>query len=56
MVFMVDNLYEGNTKKVENFVNNKELAELYEKWNEMYEISRYEIFKESDLAKFEVCI
>lgn len=56
MVFVVDNLYEENAKNVENFVNNKKLVELYEKWNEMYEISRYEIFKESDLTKFNVCI
>ena len=56
MVFVVDNLYGGNVKNIENFVNNKKLVELYEKWNEMYEISRYEIFKESDLTKFEVCI
>ncbi len=55
MVFVVDNLYDENTKNVENFINNKKLAELYEMWNEMYAISRYEMFKESDLVEFEVC-
>ena len=54
MIFVVDNLYEENTKNVENFIDNKKLAELYEKWNVMYAISRYEIFKESDLVEFEV--
>jgi hypothetical protein len=56
MVFVVDNLYEENTKNIKNFINNKKLVELYVMWNEMYEISRYEIFKESDLIKFKVCI
>ena len=56
MVFVIDNLYEENTKNIENFVNNKNLVELYEMWNEMYEISRYEMFKDSDLTKFKVCI
>ena len=56
IVFVIDNLYEENTKNIENFVNNKNLVELYEMWNEMYEISRYEEFKDSDLTKFKVCI
>jgi hypothetical protein len=56
MVFVIDNLYEENTRNVENFVNNKNLVELYEMWNEMYEISRYEEFKDSDLTKFKVRI
>ena len=56
MIFVIDNLYEENTRNVENFVNNKNLVELYEMWNEMYEISRYEMFKDSDLTKFKVCI
>lgn len=56
-IFVVDNLYNNeNTKNVENFIKNKRLAELYEKWNEMYAFSRYEIFKESDLDKFQVCL
>jgi hypothetical protein len=55
MVFVLDNLYDENTKGVENFIKNKYLTQLYEKWNEMYEISRYEMFKESDLDKFQVC-
>jgi hypothetical protein len=29
MVFVVDNLYKENTKNIENFVKNKNLAELY---------------------------
>ena len=56
MVFVVDNLYEENTKNVKNYINNKKLVEIYEKWNEMYEISRNEIFKDSNLIKFEVYI
>jgi hypothetical protein len=56
MVFVVDNLYDTNVNNIENFTNNKDLVKLYESWNEMYAISRYEMFKESDLEKFEVCI
>lgn len=48
MVFVIDNLY-NDTK---DFVKNKELTEFYVIWNEMYIISRYEVFKESDLIKF----
>lgn len=55
MIFVIDNLYDRNTKDAENFIENKDLAQLYEEWNEMYAISRYERFKESDLSKFEVC-
>ena len=51
MIFVVDNLYDD----IENFVKNEDLAKLYETWNEMYAISRYEMFKESDLVKFRVC-
>ncbi|CAB4407649.1 unnamed protein product [Rhizophagus irregularis] len=51
MVFVVDNLFVNNEDD-ENFVKNKDLAKLYEAWNEMYAISRYENFKESDLVKF----
>ena len=54
MVFIVDNLYAGNDKEVENFVSNKNLAKLYEKWNEMYILSRSEEFSERDLVKFKV--
>ncbi|RGB30741.1 hypothetical protein C1646_764942 [Rhizophagus diaphanus] len=46
MVFIVDNLYKENTNNIENFVKNKDLTMLYEIWNEMYMISRYEVFKE----------
>ena len=31
MLFVIDNLYVGNNKKVENFVSNNNLAILYEK-------------------------
>ena len=54
MVFVLDNLYENT--EVENFIKNEDLTQLYVRWNEMYEISRYEMFKESDLDKFGVCI
>jgi hypothetical protein len=54
MIFIIDNLYKENTKKVKNFIANKALIKLYEKWNNMYKISIYEIFKQSDLNKFEV--
>ena len=56
IIFVIDNLYEKNTRNIKNFVNNKNLVELYEMWNEMYEISRYEEFKDSDLTKFKVRI
>jgi hypothetical protein len=56
MVFVVDNLYKENTKGVKNFIKNKDLTQIYETWNEMYAISRYEMFKESDLVKFKVRI
>ena len=52
MVFVVDNLYNDT----ENFVKNKDLTKLYVVWNEMYLISRYEMFKENDLDKFKVCL
>jgi hypothetical protein len=54
MLFVIDNLYVGNDKEVENFVSNNNLAILYEKWNEMYILSRSEEFSESDLVKFKV--
>lgn len=50
MVFVIDNLYEDT----EHFVKNKDLTKLYVTWNEMYTVSRYEVFKESDLTKFKV--
>src|SRR5207248_2355068 len=56
MVFVVDNLYKENTKGVKNFIKNKDLTQVYVTWNEMYAISRYEMFKESDLVKFKVRI
>ena len=56
MLFVVDNLYSKNTKNIENFIKNKDLVELYKKWIDMYMLSRYEIFKESDLDKLKVCL
>ena len=44
MVFVVDGL------------QSKNLLEVYEKWNEMYLLSRLEEFKESDLQEFQVKI
>ena len=52
MIFVVDNLYNRNNKE-ETFINNN-LSKLYESWNEMYILSRYEKFSESDLANFKV--
>jgi hypothetical protein len=54
MVFVVDNLYDENDDEVDDFVYNDDLTELYEKWNEMYILSRYEEFSENDLANFKV--
>jgi hypothetical protein len=56
MIFVLDNLYNGNDKGVDNFISNNELVKLYESWNKMYIISRYEEFSESDLEKFNVYI
>ncbi|UZO18670.1 uncharacterized protein OCT59_009982 [Rhizophagus irregularis] len=55
MVFVVDNLFVNNEDD-ENFVKNEDLAKLYEAWNEMYAISQYKNFKESDLVKFKESI
>ncbi|GES87416.1 hypothetical protein GLOIN_2v1879550 [Rhizophagus clarus] len=52
MIFVIDNLYDENNNEVDNFVNNDDLTKLYEYWNEMYILSRYEEFSESDLEKF----
>lgn len=56
MIFVIDNLYDENNNEVDNFVNNDDLTKLYKYWNEMYILSRYEEFSESDLEKFNVCI
>ena len=53
MIFVMDNLYEKNIKNTKSFIKNKDLVELYKKWNEMYML-RYEIFKNSDLEKFKI--
>ena len=52
MIFVVDNLYED--ENCESFVVNKDLVKLYKTWNKMYTISRYEMFKKSNLIKFRV--
>ena len=52
IIFVVNNLYDDT----EDFVKNKDLTKVYVTWNEMYTISRYEVFKKSDLVKFEVYI
>ena len=54
MIFVVDNLYDENDDEVDDFIDNNDLTELYEKWNEMYILRRYEEFSENDLAKFKV--
>ena len=56
MLFVVDNLYNQNTNNTKDYVENKYLASLYQNWNEMYIISKYEKFTESGLIKFQVCI
>ena len=54
MVFVVDNLYAGNDKNVDNFISNDDLVKLYVSWNEMYSLSRSEQFSENDLVEFEI--
>ena len=54
MIFVVDNLYDGDNDAVENFVTNDDLTKLYESWNKMYILSRSEEFSENDLEKFNV--
>ena len=51
MLFVIDNLYSENDRID---VSNNDLAKLYECWNKMYLLSRYEEFSESDLVKFKV--
>ena len=50
MVFVIDDIYQDNIQNIKN----KELITLYEEWNKMYIISKYEEFAESDLIKFKV--
>jgi hypothetical protein len=56
MVFVIDNIYNDYITNIEYFIENKELAFLYQAWNEMYIISRYEEFSQSDLDMFKVRI
>lgn len=51
MVFVIDNLFEDNIN-----IKNKELIEVYVKWNNMYILTRKESFSENDLIKLEVNI
>ena len=55
MLFIIDNLYNQNTNNVNNFIINKDLVDVYQKWNEMYMISKHEKFTKSNLIKFQVC-
>ena len=48
MIFVLDNLNIGKTIQ-------EKLLKLYEVWNNMYILSCYEEFTESDLNDFEVC-
>ena len=54
MIFVINNIYDDDKQSKEYVIKNRELAELYEMWNNMYEINRYEKFSESDLKKFKV--
>src|SRR5207245_3994479 len=56
MLFVVDNLYNQNTNNTKDYVENKYLASLYQNWNEMYIISKYEKFIENNLIKLKVFI
>ena len=47
MIFALDDLVSDETL-------NKKLLKIYEDWNNMYIISRYEEFDENDLNNFEV--
>jgi len=47
MIFALDNLISDETL-------NKKLLKIYEDWNNMYIMSRYEEFTEEDLNNFEV--
>src|SRR5260364_303379 len=48
MIFVLDNL------DIDESIQNK-LLKLYEDWNNMYLLSRYEEFTDNDLKDFEVC-
>ena len=48
IIFVLDNLNISESL-------NKKLLKLYEDWNNMYIISRYEKFSDKDLNDFEVC-
>src|SRR5256886_17698891 len=54
MIFVVDNLYDGDNDAIENFVTNDDLTKLYKSWNEMYILSGSEEFSDNDLEKFNV--
>ena len=54
IAFVINNLYNKNTNSIENFIINTDLAKVYEKWSNIYKISKYETFKKSNLSKFEV--
>ncbi|GBB97422.1 hypothetical protein RclHR1_29910001 [Rhizophagus clarus] len=56
MIFAINNLYDTNINSIEDIISNKDLVILYESWNKMYAISKYEVFKESDLEEFKESI
>jgi hypothetical protein len=56
MVFVIDNIYNDYVGNVEYVIENKELVFLYQEWNEMYIISRYEKFSQSNLDTFKIRI
>jgi hypothetical protein len=54
MIFVIDNLYSDDIKINIHSIKNKELAILYQEWNEMYTFSRLDEYSESDLKDFKV--
>ena len=48
MIFVIDNLYDEDDDTVKNFVSNYDLVKLYQYWNEIYILSRFKEFSESD--------
>ena len=54
MIFVIDNLYSNNIKINIHSIKNKELAILYQEWNEIYAFSRLDEYSESDLKDFKV--
>ena len=51
MIFVIDNLFEDNIN-----IKNKELIEVYVKWNNIYILTKKESFSENDLINLKVNI